>query len=256
MKPAKSAALVVAALLAGVPAPAADLSSGHPVVVELFTSQGCSSCPAADRLLVTLGELSGASVVALAFHVDTWNYIGWTDPFSSAQWSRRQDVYARALVRDSYTPQAVVDGAATMVGSDLSALRAAIAEAAARPAGTITLSLAAAATQILATAQVEVPPSLRDRRLDLMLAVYETGLETPVRRGENGGKVLKNDYVVRILHRAGRLAPAGPSSTRHEAGLPIAKEWQRARLGVAVFLQDPRTLSIHGAQAVALADVP
>ncbi len=249
---------MVAALWAGVPVAAAELPAGHPVVVELFTSQGCSSCPAADRLLAALGELGEANVVPLAFHVDTWNHIGWTDPFSSAQWTRRQDSYTRVLAagRGSYTPQAVVDGAVTMVGSDAEALRAAIADAAARPAGAITLSWSADAQQILATAQVELPPALRDRRLDLMLAVYETGLVTQVRRGENGGKVLENDYVVRILHRAGRLVPGGSDSTRHEAGLPLAEGWQRERLGLAAFLQDPRTLRIHGAQAVALAGAP
>src|SRR6185295_6297026 len=109
------------------PAPAAG-SSSAPIVVELFTSQGCSSCPPADRLLSTLR--SDPRVVPLAFHVDYWNYIGWTDPFSSARWSQRQQAYARAFASNRiYTPQLVVNGTSECVGSNEGEGRQRIAKA-------------------------------------------------------------------------------------------------------------------------------
>ncbi len=225
-------------------------AQAHPVVVELFTSQGCSTCPPADRLLAALGSESRGGIVALAFHVDSWNHDGWTDRFSNAAWTRRHAAYARTLrSAGAYTPQAVIDGAATSVGSDERALRAAVAAAAARPAGRIALALEPGARSVVARVAVEIPPALRERKLDLLLAVYETGLETAVGRGENGGKRLHDDYVVRSLVRAGRL-PAGESpSARFEEDLELGDGWVRSRLGVAAFLQDPRTLSIHGARA-------
>jgi hypothetical protein len=99
------------------------------VIVELFTSQGCSSCPPADRLLKKLAAEGG--VFPLSFHVDYWNYIGWTDPFSSAEWSERQRRYARAFGTSRvYTPQVVVAGTAECVGSNERRVRAEIADAA------------------------------------------------------------------------------------------------------------------------------
>ncbi len=236
-------ALLLAVSLAG---PAAG--EGRQVVVELFTAQGCSSCPPADRLLAQLGEEAG--VVPLAFHVDYWNHIGWTDPFSSAEWSRRQEAYVRELgARGSYTPQAVIDGGAELVGSDEPAVRVAIAAAPGRPAAAISLHVTPGAGVVAVEAEVEVPAELREHRFDLMLALYETGLVTPVSAGENEGHTLRNDYVVRLLRRAGRVAATEPGPVRLEATLPLERGWNRSALGVAAFLQDPRSLSIHGAAA-------
>jgi hypothetical protein len=251
-----AAAVVLTAVgsLAAVPVPLpgavpeGDASAGHPVVVELFTSQGCFTCPPADRLLARLGREAGGQVVPLAFHVDSWNHAGWTDPFSDAAWSRRHAFYARTLRADgAFTPQAVVDGAVATLGSDETALRAAIAAAAARPAATIRLELEPGPKSVAVQVAVDLPVELRDRKLDLMLAVFETGLETAVGRGENGGRKLLDDYVVRTLERAGRI-PGGAVATSHlAADLALRDGWVRARLGVAAFVQDPKTLSIHGA---------
>src|SRR3954467_1004983 len=118
---------------AGEPRPPAE----GPVVLELFTSQGCSSCPPAERLLSKLaaaGTLGDRTVAPLAFHVDYWNDLGWADPFSLPAWTERQHQYARALGGNRvYTPELVVGGATGMVGSDASAVRQAI-QRAARPA--------------------------------------------------------------------------------------------------------------------------
>ena len=223
-----------------------DHAATHPVVVELFTSQGCSSCPPADRLLTELGRKNGGELIPLAFHVDIWNHIGWTDPFSSSDWTRRQTAYARRLgLANIYTPQVVVDGAAEMLGSDSGALESAVKVARTRPAAAIALQLEPSGRSVAVRADVDLPGSLRDRKWDLMLAVFETDLETPVARGENGGKTLRNDYVVRSLRRAGRLT-ASESLT---ASLQLDGQWNPSRIGVAAFLQDPRSLEIRGASA-------
>ena len=109
----------VAVLLTGA-APA----SVSPVVVELFTSQGCSSCPPAESLLGSL--LARPDVIALSWHVDYWNYLGWRDPFADRQWTERQRHYARALRAEVYTPALVVNGAHMVVGSDAAAVREAM----------------------------------------------------------------------------------------------------------------------------------
>jgi hypothetical protein len=231
-------------------APPAGLSPAeHAVVVELFTSQGCSTCPPADRLLAQLGVESAGRIVPLSFHVDFWNSIGWIDPFSSKDWTERQVAYGRAFgLQQAYTPQAVVNGGVELVGSDGNALRAAVAAAAARPAATIVLRLKPATSKVIVEADVDLPETLRGRKWDLMLAVFETGLVTAVGRGENGGRTLRNDYVVRSLRRGGRVD--GPA--RQTATLSLEKGWDRSHLGVAVFLQDPRSLSICGASAASI----
>jgi hypothetical protein len=231
----------------------AGVPPSHAVVVELFTSQGCITCPPADRLLVSLGEESAGRVVPLSFHVDFWNSLGWKDPFSRGAWTERQRAYARALrLGQVYTPQAVVDGRSEMNGSDSARLRAAIAAAASRPAGKISLLLEPSPSQILVRARVDLPEALRGRKLDLMLALFERGLVTAVGRGENGGRTLHNDYVVRSLRRVGRVSSRGPAETSHDAMLSLEKEWERSRLGVAGFLQDPGSLEIYGANAMLL----
>ena len=232
----------------------AGVRAGHAVVVELFTSQGCSTCPPADRLLSKLGEERGLAVVPLAFHVDIWNHIGWNDPFSSKDWTQRQVAYARRFgLEQLSTPQAVVDGGAQLVGSDEGGLRAAIASAAMKPAGAVALRVEADASKIRADAEVTLPESLRDRKLDLIFALYETGLVTAVGRGENEGHTLHDDYVVRRLVRAARLSPGGSGPTRHGSSFSIEKGWDRTRLGVAAFLQDSASLEIRGADVRALA---
>ncbi len=245
--------LLVGSPVAGEEEPAPPAARG-PVVVELFTSQGCSSCPPADRLLSRLaaGEarIDGVEVVPLAFHVDYWNYIGWTDPFSDAAWSERQRRYARALPGGRvYTPQLVVDGAAHVVGSDERRVREEIARAAGSTAGgEVALVLdeggddGRLGVEISARVQEGTAGEWR-----AMVAVFENGLLTPVPRGENDGRSLANGRVVRRLFEAFSL-PARPGAVRSERlEIELEDGWKRRNLGVAVFLQDPETLRIRGA---------
>lgn len=240
-------AFVPRALVAASPAGA----EAGPVVVELFTSQGCSSCPPADRLLTALARESDGRMIPLAYHVDSWNHAGWTDPFSSAEWTRRHAFYARTLrAEGAYTPQAVVNGAVELLGSDRESLAAAVATAARRPSGRLVLEIdppAGKAKALSLAVRVELPPELRDRRHDLMVALVETGLVTPVKRGENGGRTLENDNVVRTLKRATRLEPGAAGDGRYTAELRLVSGWDRSRLAVVAFLQDPKTLEIRGA---------
>jgi hypothetical protein len=219
---------------------------GGPVIVELFTSQGCSSCPPADRLLSKLGQ--DPRVIPLAFHVDYWNYIGWTDPFSSKAWSQRQQGYARAFHSNRiYTPQLVVSGRTEVVGSNESGVRRQIADAlAAEPAGQVTLATAPSPDGLKIQAGAKLVRAA-DGPLDLWVAIYETGLSTKVGAGENASHTLANDFVVRRLEKALTLPGAAGSADTKEVVLGLDKRWNREHLGVAAFLQDPRTLVIQGA---------
>ncbi len=244
-------AVILGAARSAIASPDAD--AGHVVLVELFTSQGCSSCPPADQLLSAIGGQDGGRVVPLAFHVDFWNSQGWTDPFSSKQWTLRQVAYERQLgISQVYTPQAVVDGTTEMVGSDAAHLRAAIEAAGARPGAKLALRLEPSSSRVEVAVDVDLPDALRGKKLDLFVALFETGLSTPVGRGENGGKTLRNDYVVRELERAGRLSRDGPPESHHTATLHVSKEWNPSHLGVAAFLQDPGSLAILGSAARSL----
>jgi len=244
---------IVALLAAAAARPAAsgplEADSGaRPVLVELFTSQGCSSCPPADRLLGRLGTEDGGRVIALAFHVDYWNHGGWFDPFSSRRWSQRQERYARRFHLDApYTPQAVIEGAVQMVGSRETDLRSAVAARAARPAAVLAVRVFPVASGVRVDVDVERAGAVLEKKLDLMVAVFETGLVTPVKGGENGGRTLRNDDVVRDLSKAGRLAAGGPARAAQSVEIPLGKEWNRDALGVAAFLQDPSSLEIFGA---------
>lgn len=223
-------------------APAPDAS---PVVIELFTSQGCSSCPPADRLLGKLAR--DPKVIPLSFHVDYWNYIGWTDPFSSKKWSERQQAYALAFRSNRlYTPQLVVAGRTHLNGSDEAGARKRIAEALARPpAGQVTLSVLPAQDRLQVKAGAKLSRTV-EGPLDLWVVVYETGLVTKVGSGENASATLHNEYVVRRLEKALTLQGGADSA---ELVLGLDRRWKRENLGVAAFLQDPKTMAILGAAA-------
>ncbi len=241
------------AVLAGEVDPSAA-GAGAVVVLELFTSQGCSSCPPADALLSGLGgsEQWRERVVPLAYHVDYWDGIGWRDPFSQPAWTQRQQAYARAFgAGQVYTPQIVINGGTECVGSQERCVLQAIEQSRARaPEGRVALSLnrpepGGRTVQVRVTA--ERSPGLSERELRLMVAVFESGLTTPVARGENAGRTLRNDFVVRRLVEAFRLSPN--EGTRGEGGVLLVLEagWNAEALGVAAFLQDAGSLEIHGA---------
>jgi hypothetical protein len=234
-------------------------SSQAPVILELFTSQGCSSCPPADRLLSRLAQepaLAG-KVIPLSFHVDYWDSIGWRDPFASPRWSERQREYGRAFRSNRiYTPQVVVNGRTECVGSHEKVVRQQIAAAlAAPPAAQVFLETGletgrpGADGRLKVRVGAELVRAAADRELDLWVAVWETGLVTPVGAGENASHTLKNDHVVRRLEKALSLPGKAGSRQSAEIVLGLDKRWKLQNVGVAAFLQDPATRVIHGAAA-------
>ena len=215
-------------------APPSSEGPGGPVVLELFTSQGCSSCPPADRLLSRLGR----------------------DPFDSPRWSQRQQGYARAFHSNRiYTPQLVVDGHTECVGSEEGQVMGRINDAlAAPPAGRVTLAVdpPTADGRLRVRVGAKVGRTVSKTDLDLWVAVWETGLVTPVGAGENASRTLHNDYVVRRLEKALTVPGTAGAERSGEVVLGVDKRWKTSELGVAAFLQDPATLQIYGAAARAV----
>lgn len=208
-----------------------------PVVLELFTSEGCSSCPPADALLMELmaeQPVDGAFVVGLSQHVDYWNRLGWRDPFSAGSHSSRQSAYAaRRGASQVYTPQMVADGGEGFVGSNRAAAFAAIRAAARRGKAPMAVTWNPAA----ATARIRLEPGQTTSQAgaDIMMAVVEDGLRSEVLRGENSGRALRHDAVVRSLERVGRADDTGhfESSVR----VHVDASWVRSRLRVVVMAQ-------------------
>lgn len=184
-------------IMAGGPARADD--AAPPVVVELFTSQGCSSCPPADALL---GELSKRpDVLALGFHVDYWDYIGWKDPYASKFSTKRQKQYAQSFnLSFVYTPQMVVNGVAESVGSDRAGVESAVEKVKAHPAAHPSLALERRSDGGLL---VHVGAAETKRPATVWLACFERQKSTAVPRGENAGSTLTNYHIVRHFESLG-----------------------------------------------------
>ena len=221
-----------------------------PVLVELFTSEGCSSCPPADTLLtrlVTDQPIDGVEVVGLSLHVDYWNRLGWVDPFSKAEFTERQNDYATIWgVSRIYTPQAVVDGAHEFVGSDDSAARKYITAAGATPKVPIALDVepqGGGADRVVV--RISGSPSIgRASKANVMLAVAEDGLVSEVRRGENADHTLSHIAVVRSLKRAVQWDLGKGLATT--ITLQLDPAWHRDRVRVVVFVQDPVSRGVIG----------
>lgn len=242
--------LLLAALPAVLSAQTTGPTARKAVVVELFTSEGCSSCPPADVLLGRLREVKfaeGLEVVPLGLHVDYWNRQGWVDRFSSAAYTDRQVKYTEKLhLAEPYTPQMVVDGALQFTGNDPRRAQEVILQAAQRPQ----------------QAEIHITPAQPDKwRVqatcakgtpgEVMLAVTEDNLTTKVQAGENGGRELHHSAVVRQLRSLGRLRDGSFDAV---VSLKLQKEWKRDDLRIVVFVQNPATESIEGAATLEVAE--
>jgi hypothetical protein len=224
-----------------------------PVVLELFTSEGCSSCPPADELLSRIGALS-TGVIPLAYHVDYWDSLGWSDPFSSGQWTARQVVYVRAMqLSGSYTPQIVINGRWQCVGSDPNCITRAIAAArATAPPGVLTLRTAppaAGSHKLNVSVSAHIVRTAGDKSLIVLVAIYENGLMAKIDAGENSGHQVRYDYTVRKIIPAFELSAAQGSSLENEISVELDPSWKVDHLGVAAFIQDESSLAIDGAAA-------
>jgi hypothetical protein len=224
-----------------------------PIVVELFTSEGCSSCPPADALLERLENeqsVPGAEVLALEEHVDYWNDLGWADPFSSKQVTLRQQGYAEAFRHGSaYTPQMVVDGQFEFVGSRSDEAREIIATAATRVRAVVSVAQTPGNSDGKRDWVVSVRrlgPAVRDTA-EVWLAVTETGLHSRVEAGENAGRELRHAAVVRQLTKLGIADGNREEAFASSARINLRSEWKKENLRVVVFVQEKNSRHILGA---------
>ena len=240
-------------------APKPPASHGSPVVVELFTSEGCSSCPPADAFLAKLAEQGPAhnlQVVALEEHVDYWDDQGWRDPFSSHNWTNRQDAYAGVLGnKNPYTPQIVVDGSVECSGGRPQVALQSIVQASAQAKASVTLSLAPAGktgTENFSVQIGKLAPSAKGGAAEVWLAIRETGLHSSVTRGENAGHELSHAAVVRSMRKVGEAKPDRDVAFSGDASIQIRAEWKRENLKAVAFVQEKNSMRILGAAEIPL----
>jgi hypothetical protein len=212
--------------------------NANPVLVELFTSEGCSSCPPADALLARLQQqqpVASANAIVLEEHVDYWESSGWHDRFSSRQFTDRQTTYAQHLrLDDNYTPQMIVDGTDQFVGNDTTHALRSITQAARTPKLSLTLSLPKLEGNNI-SATISIAPGTTVPTTGLYAALVEPTASTQVRGGENEGHTLHHVSVVRTLVRIGSLEALGHAPISFK--LPIPKNPNAPLLRVVVFAQ-------------------
>ena len=210
-----------------------------PVLIELFTSEGWSSCPPADRALAFIGKeqpASGAEIITLALHVDYWNYLGWRDEFSSPLFSQRQDLYGKKFKLESiYTPQMVVDGEAQFTGSDTNRAIVSAVEAAKKKKGNIEFARDDEKLKII----VKDLPEHADSTV--FLAIAEDNLSSKVSRGENRGQKLEHVSVARALNSIGAVEGKKDNADftlSFQNELAAQKDWKKENLKIIVFVQE------------------
>lgn len=218
-----------------------------PVLVELFTSEGCSSCPAADALLESLQReqpVGSAEVIPVGLHVDYFNDLGWKDAFSSASFTARQRDYSPVFGPDSvYTPQIVVDGREAVPGNDRNQVRRAIESAADRPHLPLRVTARVTADRLHITIDLPgAPPNTE--RIDVFAAITEDDVTSVVKRGENSGRTLHHVAVARKIERLQSLTSKGSVLQRQ---LQIAEGWSRPALRTVVWLQGINSRQVYGA---------
>jgi len=220
---------------------AAAPSSPTPVLVELFTSEGCSSCPPADRLLESLDKnepLPGIDVIVMSEHVDYWNHDGWVDPFSSAEFTERQNAYdLRFRLPQIYTPQMVVDGNHQCVGSEVAEAEDLIRKAAQQPKLVTRIGSGAHVGSVAIEVDGEAPVA---HRADVYAALAENDAQSDVLAGENRGLKLHHVAIVRKLRKLGKLDKN--ASFRGELSVTSFAGGR-----VIVFVQDPASGQVLGA---------
>ena len=217
------------------------------MLVELFTSEGCSSCPPADNLLIMLDRdqpVDGAEIITLGFHVDYWDHDGWKDRFSSAEYTKRQEAYAKQFASgQTYTPQAVIDGKVEAVGNNDGKVRDAISSR-------ISVAKAAISAEIAADKiKLDISDIPSKKASTVYLAVAENGLISDVGAGENGGQRLSHVSVVRDLRAVGTIDGKHTKAT-FEIAIPTNSDWKTANLRYVVFVQENGSMRILGVKKI------
>ena len=239
--------------------PKPPASQASPVVVELFTSEGCSSCPPADAFLAKLAEQGPAhnlQIVALEEHVDYWDDQGWRDPFSSHNWTIRQNAYAGVLGnKNPYTPQLVVDGSVECSGGQPQLAVQAIFKESTGAKTHVTLSQGAAGKPGSENFSVQIgklTPMAKGGAAEVWLAITEMGLHSSVTRGENAGHELSHAAVVRSMRKMGEAKPDRDVAFSGDAAIPIRNEWRRENLKAIALVQEKNSMRILGAAEIPL----
>jgi hypothetical protein len=219
-----------------------------PVIVELFTSEGCSSCPPADRMLSRLpAAFPDIEVIPLSEHVDYWNQLGWQDRFSAPLYSMRQQDYGRVFrLENVYTPEMVVNGQAEFNGTDEGRAQQEIRKAAQTPRADLEISMPS--KDVVHLKAEHLPQGTRSA--DVFLVITETNLETAVRGGENGGRRLRHVGVVRSLSNVGRLDTKKSAAFSADAKLNLNAEWKLENVKLVLFVQDRSNRKIIGAASL------
>jgi len=255
----------VTACAAFIGAPLAQTRSAtedrKPVVVELFTSEGCSSCPPADLLLQKLATqqpVAGVEIIALEEHVDYWNRDGWIDPYSSAEWTQRQIDYGAVFKNDAYTPEAVVDGRSQFVGNSPRQAELEIDKSARRAKTEIAIAPAQSDSKSsrFHVSVAKLVGATSGDPAEIWLAVTEDGLQSSVSRGENAGHVLRHIATLRSLRKIG-VADANGRLVSF-TGDPVVKfnpNWNVGRLRVTVFVQQRKSREIIGAASTTIPEI-
>jgi hypothetical protein len=217
-------------------------------VVELFTSEGCSSCPVADELLNKVSadaKIKGQNIFALEYHVDYWNRLGWKDPFSKYQYTKRQEIYTRVLPeKELYTPQVIVNGLWGFTGSNKVKMNEHIEKALALP---VKYTVSATTDTVRNdTLFLNYKLSATDPNYSLRIAITEDGLTSKIGSGENGGKILHHDNIVRLLYAIDNPDLQGV------AMVPVKDVSLKGKKNIIVFVQHKQTLRIHSATRAAL----
>lgn len=222
----------IGASLLAIAAAASPAQAGEMVMVELFTSQGCYSCPPADDVLGVLAD--NQNIVALAMHVDYWDYLGWRDTFAQRGFTERQYSYRKTMgARVVYTPQMIVQGVNPVTGSRSMSVKDAIAQAQAQP-DIAAIEIVAEGDQLVG----QLEPLEGSRRATLFMAHYKKDEVVDIARGENGGKKLHYHNIVKSL------APMMEwSGTSERVALPQPGPGE----GIAIWLQEGRTGPVLGA---------
>lgn len=226
------------------------------VLLELFTSEGCSSCPAADRWVsgLTPGVFASAEVVPLAFHVDYWDHLGWHDPFGDKVYTARQ--YAYTKMRDGafvFTPQILLQGQNYRGWAGSSRFQPDLRKALALPPGAdLQLEQQPAVNGTVGfVAQARLKPGVQAADWKLYVALFQNGIDSRVLRGENGGSMLHHDFVVRsFLVSANGPDANGRLHLRDRFKLPAGAKQEQ--LGIAVFVQDTKRGAVLQAMAAPL----
>ena len=214
-----------------------------PVLLELFTSEGCSSCPPADDLLARLDReqpVQGAELIVVSEHVDYWNHLGWADPYSSPVFSQRQQEYSQRLGSEVYTPQLVVDGKAELVGSIRAAAFQAIEKAAGQPKAPLTVRVEGTGKN--AKILIEAPSQSKGTTANVFVVTTRDATTSKVLRGENQGRKLSHVAVAREIKNAGKWKTNEP--LRREVTLELPQHGENPR--VIVFVQDPASGAVLG----------